>query len=222
MSISLASVQRGMSLYGLSTFYILGTIGNFLLIRILVQRSHRQNSCSLYLLSATVVNFILIQCILPVAIYSANHVDPQTTSLVWCKIRSYLFNALLMIYRWSKMAACVDRAAMCSRHAWIRNFSEARVARRVILIFTIVWLLVPIHLAVYYRIERGRCVPESGVYAKFFSGYSILISGWSPPIIMAVFGWIAYRNLKQVSRTKKSTIRSIFRFRSDSFACQPG
>lgn len=201
MSNPFADVQRAMSLYGLSTFYILGTVGNLLLVCILMQQTHRRNSCSLYLLSATVVNFILIQCILPVAIYSANNTDPQTTSLTWCKTRSYLFNALLMLYRWYKMAACVDRAAMCSQRASVRTFSEARTARRVILLITIVWLLIPIHLAVFYRIESGRCVPQSGTYAKFFSVYSIFISGWSPPAVMAIFGIIAYRNLKQVIRS---------------------
>lgn len=198
MAPTLTDVQRVMSSYGLSTFYILGTFGNLVLICILLQRTHRQNSCSLYLLSATIVNFILIQCILPLAIYSADHVDPQNISLVWCKIRSYLFNGLLMLYRWYKMAACVDRAAMCSRHAWMRSFSNVSVAYRVILIITIVWLLIPIHLAVYFRIESGRCIPESTAYAKFFSAYSIVISGWSPPIVMAVFGFITYQNLKKV------------------------
>jgi len=200
MSTSLADAQRFMSLYGLSTFYILGTIGNVLLICICVQRTHRRNPCSLYLLAATIVNLILIQCILPLAIYSGNHVDPQNVSLIWCRIRSYLFNALLMLYRWNKMAACMDRAAMSSRHAWIRSLSSVRFAHRAILIITIVWLLIPIHLAVYFRIESGRCVPESGTYAKFFSIYSIIISGWGPPIVMTIFGIIAYFNLKQVRR----------------------
>ncbi|CAF0934314.1 unnamed protein product [Rotaria sp. Silwood1] len=198
MSTSLAQAQRAMSLYGLSTFYILGTIGNFLLIRILIQLTHRRNSCSLYLLSGTVVNFILIQCILPLAIYSADHGDPQNSLLIWCKIRSYLFNALLMLYRWYKMAACIDRAAMCSRHVWIRAFSNVSIAYRTISIITIIWLLIPIHLGVYFRIESGRCVPQSGIYAKLFSAYSIIISGWSPPIVMAIFGFIAYRNLKKI------------------------
>ncbi|CAF1063013.1 unnamed protein product [Rotaria sordida] len=198
MSTPLAQAQRVMSSYGLSTFYILGTIGNFLLICILVQRTHRQSSCSLYLLSATVVNFILIQCILPLGIYSADHNDPQNVILIWCKIRSYLFNGLLMLYRWYKMAACIDRAAMCSRHAWIRSFSNVSVAYRAILIITIVWLLIPIHLAVYFRIESGRCVPQSGDYARFFSAYSIIISGWSPPTVMAIFGFMAYKNLKKI------------------------
>jgi hypothetical protein len=198
MSASLAEAQQYMSLYGLSTFYIFGTVGNILLICILVQSTHRRNSCSLYLLAASVVNFILIQCILPLGIYSGNHVDPQNVSLTWCRIRSYLFNALLMLYRWYKMAACVDRAAMCSRHAWIRSFSTARIAARVILVITIVWLSIPVHLGVYFGIYSGRCIPQPGTYAKFFSAYSIIISGWSPPIVMAIFGIIAYRNLRQV------------------------
>lgn len=199
MSASLAEAQQYMSLCGLSIFYIFGTIGNILLICILVQSTHRRNSCSLYLLSATIVNFILIQCILPAGIYSGRHTDPQNISLVWCKIRSYLFNALLMLYRWYKMAACVDRAAMCNRRAWIRSFSTARTAYRVIAVITIVWLLIPIHLAVYFENFTGRCIPQPGLYAKLFSAYSIIISGWSPPIVMAIFGIISYRNLKQVS-----------------------
>lgn len=200
MSASLAQAQKYMSLYGLSTFYIFGTFGNFILICILVQRTHRRNSCSLYLLAATIVNFILIQCILPLAVYSADHIDPQNVSLIWCKIRSYLFNGLLMLYRWYKMAACIDRAAMCSRHARIRSFSDPRIACRTILIITIIWVLIPIHLAVYFRIEFGRCGPQLGLYAKLYSAYSILIAGWSPPIVMAIFGTIAYLNLKKVKR----------------------
>lgn len=216
MSTSLSEAQKYMSLYGLSTFYILGTLGNFILICILIQRTHRQNSCSLYLLSATIVNFILIQCILPLAIYSATRTDPQNTILVWCKIRSYLFNSLLMLYRWYKMVACVDRAAMCSPYPLIRSFSRARVAQYAILIITIVWLLIPIHLAVYFRIENGRCVPETGAYAKFFSAYSIVISGWSPPIVMTIFGIIAYKNLSEVRKTKQNTSIINFFFILDS------
>lgn len=200
MAADLVEVQRYMSLYGLSIFYILGVIGNLLLICICLRRTHRKNSCSLYLLAATVVNFILIQCMLPLAIYSANYPDPQNTSLVWCKLRSYLFNGLLMLYRYFKMAACIDRAAMCNRHVKIRAFSDPRMARRVILGITIVWLLIPIHLAVYYDIVSGRCIPKPGAYANFFSVYSIVVSGWSPPIVMLTFGTIAYMNLKHVKQ----------------------
>ncbi|CAF0826873.1 unnamed protein product [Rotaria sp. Silwood1] len=197
-SISLAQAQRLMSLYGLSTFLVLGTVGNFLLFCVLIQNTHRRNSCSLYLLSITIVNFILIQCSIPFAVYAAIDVEDQKIPLIWCKMRSYLFNALLMLYRWYKMAACVDRAAMCSRHVWIRSFSQAHIARRAILIITFVWLLIPIHLFLYFRLESDGCVPQSGAYAKFFSAYSIAISGWPPPIVMIICGIISYRNLKKI------------------------
>ncbi|UJR27500.1 hypothetical protein I4U23_008784 [Adineta vaga] len=205
MTSALTQAQQYMSEYGLSTFLAFGTIGNILLISILIRRTHRRNSCSLYLLAATIVNLILIECILPAAVYSARNIDPQNISLVWCKIRSYLFNALLMLYRWYKMAACIDRAAMCNRHAWIRSFSQARIACRAILIITIVWLIIPIHLGVFFRIENGRCVPQSGAYAKFFSAYSIVISGWSPPIVMSIFSIISFQNLKKVRARVRPT-----------------
>jgi hypothetical protein len=197
---SLAEIQRSMSLYGLSIFLILGTIGNLLLICILLQRTHRRNPCSLYLLSTAVVNFILIQCILPVTIYSADNIDPENISIVWCKIRSYLFHSLLMLYRYYRIAACVDRVAICSPHASIRAFSKFHIARRIILIITIIWLSIPIHLAVYFRIENNQCVPQSGVYSIFFSIYSIIISCWSPPITMTILVIISFRNLRKVCR----------------------
>ena len=201
----LAEVQRALSLYGIPIFLALGTIGNALFICILSQRTHRRNPCSLYLLFTAIVNFILIQCILPLTIYSANHIDPQNISLTWCKIRSYLFNSLLMLYRYSKIAACFDRVAICNSRPTIRAFSNVRMAGRVIFIITIVWLLIPIHLAMYFQIENNRCVPKSGPYSIFFSIYSIIVSCWSPPIIMAILGIISFRNLKKVSRNKNNS-----------------
>ncbi|CAF0825701.1 unnamed protein product [Adineta ricciae] len=198
MSATLAQAQQIMSSYGLSIFYILGTIGNFLLICIFLQPTHRRNPCSLYLLATAIVNFILIQCVLPLSVYSAYHTDPQNVSMIWCKIRSYLFNSLLMIYRWNKTAACIDRAAMCSRYVRIRAFSHVRIARRIIFIIIFVWVTIPVHLAVYFRIESGHCMPSQTAYAKFFSFYSIAVSGWSPALAMAIFGIIAYRNLKMI------------------------
>ncbi|CAF2966536.1 unnamed protein product [Rotaria sp. Silwood2] len=198
MSTSIAQVQRIITLYGLSTFLFFGTLGNFLLFCVLIQRTHRRNSCSLYLLSITIVNFILIQCTVPFTVYSATIVEKQEISLIWCKTRSYIFNALLMLYRWYKMAACLDRAAMCSRNVRIRSFSQTHVACRAILIITFVWLLIPIHLAIYFRIEFDRCIPQSGTYAKIFSVYSIVACGWPPPIVMIICGIISYRNLKKI------------------------
>ncbi|CAF3027952.1 unnamed protein product [Rotaria sp. Silwood2] len=75
MSTSIAQVQRIITLYGLSTFLFFGTLGNFLLFCVLIQRTHRRNSCSLYLLSITIVNFILIQCTVPFTVYSPTIVE---------------------------------------------------------------------------------------------------------------------------------------------------
>lgn len=135
---NLANVQQGISLYDLSILLGLGTVGNFLLICILLQRTHRRNPCSLYLLLTAIVNLILILCLLPVGIYSANNIEPQSYSLAWCKIRSYLFNILLMLYRYYEIAACAYRVALCSSRASVRALNNIRVARRVILIITII------------------------------------------------------------------------------------
>ncbi|CAF3403418.1 unnamed protein product [Rotaria socialis] len=216
MLISLVKTQQILSSYGLSTSLVFGIVGNILLICVLVRRKHPINSCSLYLLSITIVNLIIIQFMLVLVIYSANNPNPEHNSLVWCKIHSYVFDALIMLYRWYRIASFVDCAAMSSRHVRVRSFSQARVACRTVLTITCVCLLIPLHLAVYFRIEFDRCVPQSGIYAKIFSIYSIFISGWIPPLVMAVCGAIAYRNLKR-SRERVHS-RHLHYIHTDSFA----
>ncbi|CAF1275931.1 unnamed protein product [Rotaria magnacalcarata] len=197
MSVSLVQAHKILSSYGVSTSLVFGIVGNILLICVLARQKHPISSCSLYLLSITIVNLIIIQFMLLLVIYSVYNPNPEHNSLVWCKIRSYFFDALIMLYRWYRIASFIDCAAMSSRHVWIRSFSQARIAYRTVLTITCVCLLIPLHLAVYFRIEFDRCVPQSGIYATFFSIYSIFISGWTPPLVMAVCGTIAYRNLKR-------------------------
>jgi hypothetical protein len=107
-----------------------------------------------------------------------------------------------MIYRWCKIAACIDRAAMCNQRAWIRSFSSIRMAYRAILIIVIVWLLIPSHVLVYFGIYNNRCSSEPGLYTKVYNVYAVVVAGWSPPILMAIFGTIGYISLKKVSSKK--------------------
>jgi hypothetical protein len=101
MSVStLNSIQNNVALYGLSTLLVLGNFGNLFTILILQRLAKRRiNSCSLYLLSASISNWIVINTALVSNIIGVDHIDPQNTSNVICKLRWAGVHALLMLSR---------------------------------------------------------------------------------------------------------------------------
>jgi hypothetical protein len=97
---TLAAVQQNFARYGLSALLALGNFGNIFTIIILVRAIKRQlNSCSLYLLSACISNWVVINTALLSNIIGVDHIDPQQTSNVVCKIRWAGAHALLMLSR---------------------------------------------------------------------------------------------------------------------------
>ena len=97
---SLEVVQQNVARYGLSTLLILGNFGNLFTV-VLLSRSVKQklNSCSLYLLAASISNWIVINTALLSNIIGVDHVDPQHTSNIICKLRWSSTHALLMLSR---------------------------------------------------------------------------------------------------------------------------
>jgi hypothetical protein len=97
---TLFSIQKNVARYGLSTLLVLGNFGNLFTTLILIRSSKRRiNSCSLYLLSASISNWIVINTALVSNIVGVDHIDPQHTSNVICKLRWSGVHALLMLSR---------------------------------------------------------------------------------------------------------------------------
>jgi hypothetical protein len=97
---AIVAAQRNIARYGLSTLLILGNFENIFTIIILTRTVKRQpNSCSLYLLSACISNWIVINTALMSNVIGVDHIDPQNTSNVVCKLRWSGAHALLMLSR---------------------------------------------------------------------------------------------------------------------------
>jgi hypothetical protein len=93
-------IQQNVARYGLSTILVLGNFGNLFTIIIFARKSKRRvNSCSLYLLSASISNWIVINTALVSNIVGVDHIDPQNTSNIICKLRWSGVHALLMLSR---------------------------------------------------------------------------------------------------------------------------
>jgi hypothetical protein len=96
------------------------------------------------------------------------------------------------------IAACIDRWALCSQSATIRSFSQPRIAIRVIIILIIVWTIIPIHLAIFFSNDSGRCIALPGAYALFYAIYSLIVIGILPLVLMILFSFLAWHNLKSI------------------------
>ena len=109
---AIQAAQKNVARYGLSTLLIFGNVGNIFTIIILTRGAKRQpNSCSLYLLSACISNWVVINTALISNIVGVDNIDPQHTSNVICKLRWSGTHALLMLSRsFSKFSLFIVQA----------------------------------------------------------------------------------------------------------------
>jgi hypothetical protein len=193
----LEAVQQGLTRYGMSSYLVLGTIGNLANIAIFCQKDHRKNSCSLYLLTASFINVFIINYGVIPTIYSLDHLNPELNWVVSCKMRLYLLHCALMMSRSLVVLACVDRFALSSSSQRVRSFCQPKMVFPVIFCVLITWPLIAIHIPILLTIQFGRC-STFGTYSLIYSIYSFLVAGLLPPTLMIFFGCKTIRNIHLV------------------------
>jgi hypothetical protein len=194
---TLVLVQQIMTRYILSAIVIFGNLGHFISIGVLLQKRRRRNSCSIYILAASVFGLIINNWAIIPLVYALDHIDPFGTSLILCRIRGYIIHASSMSFRYIIVLACIDRYAMCSSRISIRNFCRPRIAYYSIAIITIVWTIVSVHLLIFESIQSGRC-GVYGLYGFIYSIYSIICFGTIPTSSMIVFGLLLMIKLRKL------------------------
>jgi hypothetical protein len=193
----LGDIQQYLTRYGMSSYLVLGNIGNLVNIAVFCQKEHRQNSCSLYLLTASFVNVFIINYGIIPTLYSLDYPNPELYSVVFCKLRLYLLHSALMISRSLVVLACIDRFAISSSSRRVRSFCRVKVALPIILCVLTAWPLIAIHIPIWLTIQSGRCI-TFGTYGLIYSSYSFLVAGLLPPTLMICFGFKTVRNLRLI------------------------
>lgn len=190
-------VQQLITRYILPIIVVFGNLGNLMLIGILFQKRRRMNSCSIYLLVASVCGLIITNWAIIPLVYALDHVDPLSLSLILCRIRGYIIHTSTMCFRYTIVLACADRYAMCSSKISIRNFCRPRIAYYMITFLIIFWAIVSIHLLIFESIENGRC-GVYGLYGVIYSIYSFVFFGTIPTSSMVIFGSLLMIKLRQL------------------------
>ncbi|CAF1171128.1 unnamed protein product [Rotaria sordida] len=129
-------------------------------------------------------------------LYTLNNPDPQIQSLLFCKLRGYIFQICLMLSRWFVTFASIDRYASTSDKITLRNFAKPRITYRIIIIIIIFWSIICSHRLIFYEIKGNLCGIINNMAAAFYhSVYVIIGGGIFPAMIMIMCAYIIRRNL---------------------------
>jgi hypothetical protein len=194
-SSTLTTIQAQLDLYGYSILTILGIIGSICIV-ILFSRQH-QNPCAIYLMSSAIVNGLYLISFGPVQIFPFYYGSEAIFALAFCKIYAYILNVLGEIARTTLVLACVDRFLITNERAAFRAFSTLKRTKWFIFFSIIFWLIFDIHIPIMRTIINGRCV-LFGIYSIIYTFYAIIFVSAIPVMILCIFGYLTYRNMRLV------------------------
>lgn len=209
-------VQENLIRYGMSTYLVLGNFGNLFNIIIFRQRRFRNNSCALYLLVASIVNIFIINFGVITTIYSLYYINPETYSIIYCKLRLYLHHSTLMISRSMIILAYIDRFAVCSTSKRIHTFCRRKIAICLVILISLAWPIIASHIPVLLTIKSGHC-SAYGKYSLIYSIYLFIAAGFLPPTLMTIFGYLTIRSLHHMRARIRSNIIRIPQIRKKDY-----
>jgi hypothetical protein len=132
-----------------------------------------------------------------VSIFTLYYPDRTTLVISFCKIYSYILNVIGEVPKAMLILACIDRFLITSDRASFRAFSTPKRAKYIFFFFCIFWSLSTIHIPIMTTVISGQCT-ASGVYSIIFPVYTIIFIGLIPSIMSAIFGYLSYRNMRQM------------------------
>jgi hypothetical protein len=129
-------------------------------------------------------------------IYPLNYPDPQTQSLVFCKMRLYIGHILGVDLRYIIVFVCADRFLVTQINIHIRSLNSVSIAIKLVLIICTVWLVAAIHMPILMYIRDGVC-GMFGLYKLIYAIYQITLVSILPPVLMSTFSILTIRSLHQ-------------------------
>ena len=196
---TLATIQLYLTV-ALGVLLVVGVIGNTLNCLVFLQKRLRSNPCSVFFAAASLANVIVMIYFIAPTLHSAYNPPPENSNLIYCKLRLYIRNALLVISRSYLTLACVACYAQSSRNARVREFFRPIVVIRIVAIVPIIWFIIPLHIPLLTTIQNGKCLMWTGAAALYHSIYICFVAAILPTSLMVIFSLMAYRNLQQMMR----------------------
>ncbi|CAF1301638.1 unnamed protein product [Adineta ricciae] len=191
-------ITRELNRYIPLVFLVLGTIGNVLNILVFTRAALRKNPCSLYFISGSIVNFFSLYIGLITPFLGLYNLDPTQFNPILCKLRFYLRYSTITLSTWFILLACIDRYLSTSARVHIRDWSSLRMAKRLILLSTLIAFIFPYTQTFYcYNISsRGVCIQIDTKCKSLNDILLLCCNSGLPPIFMALISILTIKNVK--------------------------
>ena len=193
---NLPFVQQEMIRYGMTSYLALGLVGNIFSCIIFSRPLYRRTPSSIYLCSVSICSIIYLLWTITSYIYALDHIDLQTQSLVYCKVRLFGTHNLGQCIRYIVVFACIDRFFVTRTNVRIRALSSPQIALKFVFIICIVCFVIGIHIPIFMDI-RGNICGMFGLYKVIYPIYQIMVVGILPPVLMVIFSTLAVHSLHQ-------------------------
>ncbi|CAF1224150.1 unnamed protein product [Rotaria sordida] len=196
-------IQTTLTLCFYPIWLILGIIG-CLLNLIVFSRPHlRKMSCSIYFFATSIDHLMTLLVGIGPALYSLSYPNPQIQSLLFCKLRGYIFQICLMLSRWFIAFACIDRYVLTSDKVNLRNFAKSTIAYRIIIIIICFWLIICSHRIIFYDIKGNLCGIVNNMAAAIYHSLYVIIGGGIFPIMIMIISTRLIRQNLEYKQKKR-------------------
>ncbi|CAF1405792.1 unnamed protein product [Rotaria sp. Silwood1] len=207
--IQVSEILLRMDRYMIVILYIIGIIGSILNIITFIQKQIRNNSCSFYFLSVSIVDFFIMNVFILMEIITTFNKplsDQIYSTNIWCKFGNYIMFILPCLSSSYIVLASIDRYCISSLNQTIRKLSNIKISRIIVFIVLIIWLLFSLHIPIGYNRIRDpltnitRCSVEIGsptTYIIIDGFFFSLYKGAITPFFLCIFGLLIYYNMKR-------------------------
>jgi len=202
--------------------YVLCLFGNVMNILTFMSQTYTSGSSSLYLSVASIFDFVYINLgPLTNILQYGFHYDLTLTSIVFCKIKSYMVFVFAVTSATLTTIVSIERYILSSTNSTRWKYCTRPVALRCIQIIVLFWFIISIPLAFCYtnfnhlsHNEQLMCTNPSGsIHCLLIQIlYICIFNGFLPPLITMLFSFLACCNvyhLRQRSLLKSDRIQQI-------------
>jgi hypothetical protein len=193
-----------------------GVFGGILNVIIFLSlRIYRESSSAFYLNIVSIVNIgQLLTGLLSRVLINIVGIDWTATSLSYCKIRNYLFQACAIISPICLCLATIDQFLSTSTRPQWQRWSNTKTARFLTAGAVIIWLIYGIPYLIFYNIVvssitgQPSCVITNTIFGDYYNSFHVPVLLCTIPLcITIIFGLLAYYNVKQLSYRTVPLIR---------------
>ena len=194
--------------------YIICLFGTIMNVLTFMQRTYNSRACSLYLLIASICDFIHLNFgPLSNILQYGFHYDWTINSIIYCKLKSYIVFVFTVISATLTTIATIDRYVLSSRKTTRWKYSTRSIALRCILFTILFWFIFAIPIPFCYS-RLNHSSHNEQLICSYLSRrmsclliqilYTCIFNGFFPPLIMIYFGFRTCTNARHLRQRSLS------------------